>query len=246
MFKKCTDSGRDINMALLQICMTQLGQGLLSLAMLMFNRLVHGIMPIVDCKPLVKDCDDDHCAKLTERQQMNNSVTPAVFPCIPIGSAVAVQQEDGRPWTHGTIVGTGDHNHHNKSYTIQLTIIGRLSTHNRHHIKLMSVTADTYRQCHATKQQNERTDPLAEILNNITKHPPAYATIQTPDACEQYNTKQKEEAKDSEHYSAEARNSTRQTNTQAVKNNKTIIKDGDIIRTRSGHISKKPDRLAYR
>ena len=27
MFKKCTDSGRNINMALLQICMTLLGQG---------------------------------------------------------------------------------------------------------------------------------------------------------------------------------------------------------------------------
>ena len=27
-FKKCTDSGKDINMALLQICMTPLGQGL--------------------------------------------------------------------------------------------------------------------------------------------------------------------------------------------------------------------------
>ena len=81
----------------------------------------------------------------------------------------------------------------------------------------MSVTADTYMQYHATKQQNARTDPLVEILNNITKHPAAYATRETPDACEQYNTKQKEEAKDSEHYSVEARNNIRQTDTQAVK-----------------------------
>ena len=90
-------------------------------------------------------------------------------------------------------------------------------------------------------------DSLAEILNNITKHPAAYTTRQTPNACEQYDTKQKEEAKDSKHYSAEARNSIRQINTQAVKDNKTITKDGDTIRTRSGHISKKKlDRLAYR
>ena len=46
-------------------------------------------------------------------------------------------------------------------------------------------------QYHATKQQNARTDPLAEILNNITKYPATYAIRQTTDACEQYNTKQK-------------------------------------------------------
>ena len=27
----------------------------------------------------------------------------------------------GRPWTHGTVVGMGDHNHHDQAYTIQLT-----------------------------------------------------------------------------------------------------------------------------
>ena len=37
MFKKCTNSGGDINMALLQIHMTPLGKGLLNLATLMFN-----------------------------------------------------------------------------------------------------------------------------------------------------------------------------------------------------------------
>ena len=75
-------------MALLQIHTKPLGQGLPSL---MFNRLFCSIMPILDCKPLVKDCDDHHHTKLTERQQKNNNDTSAVFPCIPIGSAVAVQ-----------------------------------------------------------------------------------------------------------------------------------------------------------
>ena len=60
MFKKCTDSGRDRNMTLLQICMTPLGHGLPSPATLMFNRPLCGIMPIVDHKPPVEDCDDDH------------------------------------------------------------------------------------------------------------------------------------------------------------------------------------------
>ena len=90
-FKKCTDSGRDINMALLQFRMMPLGQGLLSLATLMFSRQVHGIMPIIDCKPLIKDCDDDHHKKPIDRQQKSTNDSSAIFPCIPIGSAVAVQ-----------------------------------------------------------------------------------------------------------------------------------------------------------
>ena len=45
-------------MALLQICTTPLGQGLLSLATLMFNQQVHSIMPVLDQKPIGKDHDD--------------------------------------------------------------------------------------------------------------------------------------------------------------------------------------------
>ena len=47
-FEKYADSGGDINMALLQICTIQLGQGLASLETLMFNRQVCCIMPSLD------------------------------------------------------------------------------------------------------------------------------------------------------------------------------------------------------
>ena len=53
-FKKCTNSGRDVNM---------------SPATLMFGRPVHGIMPIVNCKPIGQDYDDEHHHKLVDRQQ---------------------------------------------------------------------------------------------------------------------------------------------------------------------------------
>ena len=178
-FTKCTDSERDINMALLQIHMMLLGQGLLSLATLICSRQVCSIMPVIDQKPLIKDCDDYHHNKLVERQLKNTNDASSIFLCIPIGSAVVVQQEDCGPWTHGTIVGTGDHNHHHKSYMIQLTTNGRHITCNRCHIKPTTVTADTYIQYYSTKQQNTRADPLADILNNITRHPAAYANIQT-------------------------------------------------------------------
>ena len=78
-------------MALLQICTMPLGQGLPSLATLMFNRPVHGIMPVVDHKPIRQDCDDEHHHKLVDRQQKNNNNASPVFAFIPIGSTVAIQ-----------------------------------------------------------------------------------------------------------------------------------------------------------
>ena len=55
MFKKFADTSGDINMALLQIHTIPLGQGLLSLATLLFNCLVCSIMPILDRKPIGGD-----------------------------------------------------------------------------------------------------------------------------------------------------------------------------------------------
>ena len=78
-------------MALLQICTMLLGQGLPSLATLMFNRQVHGIMPVLDCKPIGQDYDDDYHSKLVDRQQRNNNDTSPVLAYIPIGSTVVVQ-----------------------------------------------------------------------------------------------------------------------------------------------------------
>ena len=78
-------------MALLQIHTTPLGPGLLSPATLLFNRQVQGIMPVLDCKPIGQDHDDDHYGKLMDRQHKNDNDTPPVFPYIHRGSAVVVQ-----------------------------------------------------------------------------------------------------------------------------------------------------------
>ena len=94
-----------------------------------------------------------------------------MFSYIKIGSAVVVQQEDDRPWTHGMVVNRGDHNHHSRSYTIQLTTNGRCITQNRRHIK---PTADEDIKHQSYKQCNISTDPLADIPNNIDKNPGAY------------------------------------------------------------------------
>ena len=89
------------------------------------------IMPIIDRKPIGGDNDDDHLSKLMHMQHRNgtNNDGLPVFASIPIGSTVVVQQEDSGPWTHRTIVGKGDHNHHDQSYILQITTTGRRITH---------------------------------------------------------------------------------------------------------------------
>ena len=52
---------------------------------------------------------------------------------------------------HGTIIGKGDHNHHNRSYKIQVTNMGRIITLNRQHIKPTPITAKDYMHYQASK-----------------------------------------------------------------------------------------------
>ena len=80
-------------MALLQICTTPLGQGLPSPATLQFSCPVHGVMPVIDRKPIGGDNDDEHHSKLVHMQHKNNTNSGAspVFASISIGSTVVVQ-----------------------------------------------------------------------------------------------------------------------------------------------------------
>ena len=95
-----------------------------------------------------------------------------MFLSIPIRSTVAVQWEDRGPWTHGTIIGKGDHNHHNRSYKIQVTTTGRIITHNRKHIKPTPITAEDY-ICYQASNYT-KTDPINAILDHFQKNPHTY------------------------------------------------------------------------
>ena len=55
------------------------------------------------------------------------------------------------------IVGKGDHNHHNQSYNIQVTTMGRIITCNRQHIKPTSITAEEYIHYEAKEHTNRST-----------------------------------------------------------------------------------------
>ena len=70
--KKCSDSGSDVHMAMLQIGTTLLEQGLPSPAVLLFYHLVRDIMPVMDRQPNNIDNDDKHHKRLMHRQGKND------------------------------------------------------------------------------------------------------------------------------------------------------------------------------
>ena len=175
-----------------------------------------------------------------------------MFSYIPIGSAVVVQQEDSRPCTHGTVVNRGDHNHHGISYTIQLTTNGRCITWNRQHIKPTAVTADAYIKHQSYKQCNISTDPLADILNNIDKNPGAYNNKQVLNSVVEeeqsigqiVNNPNQQVAENIEH-SIKRTGINKKEGTDELRGNILTIHEGEITRTRSGCIIRKPNRLTY-
>ena len=174
-----------------------------------------------------------------------------MFSNIPIGSAVAVQHEDNRPWTHGTVVNTGNHNHHDRSYIIQLTKNGRCISQNRWHIKPTTVTENTYLQHQSNKQSNIKTDPLAEILNNINRNPAIHTTRQVRNinnTCEQYNeqtaNKIVQEEANIEQYNKKA-DSSQERGTGGTCDKRASLQENEVNRTRSGCIVRKPDRFTH-
>ena len=98
--KKCFDSRGDPHIALLQIHMTLLGQGLPSPATILFNHQIRGIMPIINRPPVGIDNDEEHHKAILKRQMKDdkNKGTPKNYVSIPKGSTVMVQWEDGGPW----------------------------------------------------------------------------------------------------------------------------------------------------
>ena len=252
-FRKCANSDGDINLALLQICTTPLGQGLLSPATLMFNWQVCSIMPVLDQKPIGKDYDHEHHSRLLDRQHKNNNDASPIFTSIPIGSAVMVQWEDGAPWTHGTVVDTRDHNHHDCTYVIQLTTNGRRITQNMQHIKPTSVTAERYLNYQTTKHSNTWNDPLEDILKCISNNPTVYANMHTNNN-NIHNiqwhqlTKHTQQGwgEDKSQQSSKIINKDhRQKTLNTPENSGRVQPYSKVVKVRYGWTVKKPDRLSY-
>ena len=142
------------------------------------------------------------------------------------------------------VIGTGNHNHHNRLYTIQLTTNGRCITWNRQNIKPTAVTADTYWQHQSNKHSNIKTDLLVEILSTINKNPTAYTIRQTTNINikdGQYNEQmnnnknQQQEAKEKEQCNKRTDISHKQ-GAGVLRDNKTTFQGGEVQRTKLGWV----------
>ena len=82
-----------------------IGAGLLSLAVMLFNRLIRGLLPQMSRDPINVDNDDLHHEALKDCQRKNykGKDTQKDLRIFIKGATVAVQQEDRGPWTHGMI-----------------------------------------------------------------------------------------------------------------------------------------------
>ena len=63
---------------------------------------------------------------------------------LPTGSTIAVQHEDGRPWTHGTITKHGNPAHYGQSYKVWILKTACIVTRIMRHIKKTLITAEQY------------------------------------------------------------------------------------------------------
>ena len=83
-------------------------------------------MAIISRFPISINNDEEHDEVLVNRQTKDdkNQGTPSNYVSIPTGSTVVVQHKDGQPWTHGTIEGKGNHNHHERSYNVWIIKTG--------------------------------------------------------------------------------------------------------------------------
>ena len=125
--------------------MTLLGPEVPSPATILLNHPIRVIMPIINRLPMDID-KDEHYEVLVNRQTKDdkNQGAPRNYDSIPTGSTVAVHHEEGGWWTHGTVEGKGDHNHHDRSYNIYITQTGQLDTRDRKNIKPTQITAEQY------------------------------------------------------------------------------------------------------
>ena len=142
----------------------------------------------------------------------------------------------------------GNHNHHGRSYTIQLTTNGRHITWNRQHIKPTAVTADAYIKDQSYKQCNISTDTLADILNNIDKNPGAYNNKRVLNSVVEKGQSIGQIVNNPNQQVTETIKRTsihKKEGTDELRGNIPTIHEGEITRTRSGYIIRKPDRLTY-
>ena len=125
----------------------------------MFNRPIQGLLPQINREPINVDNNNaqyealDPCqSKCSKNNDTQNA--PSVFST---GSTVVGKWEDGGLWVHSIIVEPNGSDHRGSSYTIQITKMGRIITHDVKDICAMPISAEQYfpEQLRKTTGQSE-------------------------------------------------------------------------------------------
>ena len=76
---------------------------------------------------------------------------------ISIGSIVAVQREDGWPWTYGMIIDKENQNQNDQLYQVCMTKMGWLITRNSKHVKVTPIISEQYPRDYLSKDRKRHT-----------------------------------------------------------------------------------------
>ena len=142
------------------------------------------------------------------------------------------------------VIGKGNDNHHDQSYTIQITTTGRRITCNRQCIRQTSITTDYYICYQAKKHANRQTDPLDAILEHIKNNLMLYSkrTVQS----NINNTQSTHDEEPKKHLQESRQIYIQRTVTNTMEDNNKIQQGENCIKTRYGRTIRKADGLSYK
>ena len=125
-----------MNLALVQIRSIPTGPWLPSPSMLLFNRLIKGLLPQMNRKPIIINYDDVQyeVLKACHDIYVKNNEAHKDSLSFPIASTVPMQHVMAGSWTHIFIKAFNSSDHRGRSYMVRVKKTCRLITWNMRHI----------------------------------------------------------------------------------------------------------------
>ena len=119
------------------------------------------------------DNEKNNLLALKDGQPKSNERYLQNYSLSTTGSNVEVPQEDGGPWTNGTIIGHGSSDHNSRSCWIRVTKMGCTFTRANGHVMTTPMSVGDYlrNELSKAKQQHvaDRFDKLLDHLAHIHK-----------------------------------------------------------------------------
>ena len=103
--------------------------------------------------------------------QLNEDINTQKYSSIPTGSTVAVQKEDSRSWTHGTIVGNGTEDHNGRSYKLRVNMTRCTIIRVKKHVTATPILREDYLRNEMSKANQPQTqDKANKLVDNFLSY----------------------------------------------------------------------------